>query len=76
MFDYYFDPFSLLTFFDTVRFTPLTGTGTSASTPTVAGIVAMLNEHRLASGKTSLGKGHAVVGKVQVLEKPDIVLFS
>jgi hypothetical protein len=66
----------ILTHFHCCPFLTLTGTGTSASTPTVAGIVAMLNEHRLASGKTSLGKGHAVVGKVQVLEKTDIVLFS
>jgi tripeptidyl-peptidase-1 len=31
------------------------GTGTSASTPTMAGIVSLLNEHRLAAGKPVLG---------------------
>ena len=41
-----------------------TGTGTSASTPTMSGIVSLLNEHRLAAGKSSLGFLNPLLYKV------------
>ena len=40
------------------------GTGTSASTPTMAGIISLLNEHRLSAGKSSLGFLNPLIYKV------------
>ena len=41
-----------------------TGTGTSASTPTMAAIVSLLNEHRIAAGKSQLGYLNPLIYKV------------
>ena len=40
------------------------GTGTSASTPTMAGVISLLNEHRLSAGKTALGFLNPLIHKV------------